>query len=99
MDKLFPWLKDGNGLTDQLDEDQAWSFLTDVSEKLLVLGVEILLPSWWIAMKDAQITLKAKVKQSSASYRPSFVGLNAVVDFDWRLSVNGSELSEAEFNK
>ncbi|MEK5176383.1 DEAD/DEAH box helicase [Heyndrickxia sp. FSL W8-0496] len=97
--KLFPWLKDGNGLTDQLDEDQAWSFLTDVSEKLLVLGVEILLPSWWIAMKDAQITLKAKVKQSSASYRPSFVGLNAVVDFDWRLSVNGSELSEAEFQQ
>lgn len=97
--KLFPWLKGGNGLTEELDEEQAWNFLTDASEKLLVLGVEILLPSWWMAMKDAQISLKARMKQTNYSYSPSFVGLNAMIDFDWRLSVNGSELTEEEFQQ
>ncbi|MEK5521330.1 DEAD/DEAH box helicase [Heyndrickxia sp. FSL W8-0423] len=97
--KLFPWLKGVNGLNDELDEDQAWIFLTEASEKLHVLGVEILLPSWWMAMKDAQIAVKAKMKQTNTSYSPSFVGLNAMIDFDWRLSVNGSELSEDDFQQ
>ncbi|MGE8207073.1 DEAD/DEAH box helicase [Heyndrickxia sp. NPDC080065] len=97
--KLFPWLKGNKGLTDELDEEQAWNFLTEASEKLHVLGVEILLPSWWMAIKDAQITVKARMKQTGSSYRPSFVGLNAMIDFDWRLSVNGSDLSEDEFQE
>ncbi|QQZ09189.1 DEAD/DEAH box helicase [Heyndrickxia vini] len=97
--KLFPWLKGVNGLTEELDEDQAWLFLTEASEKLHVLGVEILLPSWWMAMKDAQIAVKAKMKQTNTSHSPSFVGLNAMIDFDWRLSVNGSELSEDDFQQ
>lgn len=97
--KLFPWLGGSNGIVEELDEDQAWDFLTEASEKLLVLGVDILLPSWWIAMQDAQLTVKARMKQSNSSYAPSFVGLNAMIDFDWRISVNGSELSEEEFQE
>ncbi|MGE6257901.1 DEAD/DEAH box helicase [Heyndrickxia sporothermodurans] len=97
--KLFPWLGGSNGIVEELDEDQAWEFLTEASEKLLVLGVDILLPSWWIAMQDAQLTVKARMKQSNSSYAPSFVGLNAMIDFDWRISVNGSELSEEEFQE
>lgn len=96
--KLFPWLGDKDGLKHELDELIAWDFLTVASEKLLLLGIEILLPSWWIAMRDAQLTVKAKIKQTNTSYRPSFVGLNALLDFDWRLSMNGAELSEEEFN-
>ncbi|GIN86535.1 putative ATP-dependent helicase YwqA [Heyndrickxia sporothermodurans] len=97
--KLFPWLGGSNGIVEELNEDQAWEFLTEASEKLLVLGVDILLPSWWIAMQDAQLTVKARMKQSNSSYAPSFVGLNAMIDFDWRISVNGSELSEEEFQE
>ncbi|MRB85027.1 hypothetical protein GH851_31450, partial [Bacillus thuringiensis] len=85
--KLFPWLGDKDGLKHELDELIAWDFLTVASEKLLLLGIEILLPSWWIAMRDAQLTVKAKIKQTNTSYRPSFVGLNALLDFDWRLSM------------
>jgi len=96
--KLFPWLGSRDGVRHELDELTAWDFLTIASEKLLLLGVEILLPSWWIAMRDAQLTVKAKIKQTSTSYRPSFVGLNALLDFDWRLSMNGTEISEEEFN-
>ena len=41
--------------------------------------------------------IRAKVKQTGTNYRPSFVGLNAMLDFDWRLSMNGADLSEEEF--
>lgn len=83
-------------LKDVLTEQEAWNFLTDTSETLMNAGVEILLPSWWKALKDAKIAMKARVKSSSGS-RKSFVGLNALVDFDWRFATNGIELSEKDF--
>lgn len=95
--KLFPWLKGENGLTRELDEPLAWNFLTDASEKLLALGVEILLPSWWEAMRAANMTVRARIKQTGTNYRPSFVGLDSMLNFDWRLSMNGADLSEDEF--
>jgi SNF2 family DNA or RNA helicase len=96
--RLFPWLGNDDGLTSELNELLAWDFLMIASEKLLLLGIEILLPSWWVAMRDAQLTVKAKIKQTNTSYRPSFVGLNAMLDFDWKLSMNGTDISEDEFN-
>ncbi|MBS4218935.1 DEAD/DEAH box helicase [Bacillus sp. FJAT-49711] len=95
--KLFPWLQGENGIIHELDEPLAWNFLTDASEKLHALGVEILLPSWWEAMRAANMTVKARVKQTGTNYRPSFVGLDSMLNFDWRLSMNGTDLSEDEF--
>ena len=45
---IFPWLKGNKGLTDKLTEEEAWTFLTEASDTLLSLGVDILLPSWWM---------------------------------------------------
>lgn len=95
--KLFPWLSEQDELTSNLEETYAWEFLTDASGKLLALGIEILLPSWWEAMREANLAVKARLKQTSSNYRPSFVGLQAMLDFDWRLSMNGADLSEEEF--
>ncbi|RDI41635.1 DEAD/DEAH box helicase [Falsibacillus pallidus] len=98
--RLIPSLEDEDcQLRRELSEVEAWDFLTDTSEKLLQVGVEILLPSWWQAMQDEKFMLKAKVKSTNTSYRPSFVGLNAMLDFDWRLSMNGTEISEDDFHK
>ena len=96
---LFPWLAGNKGLTDKLTEEEAWIFLTEASETLLALGVDILLPSWWNAMKNANLKVKAKVKGTTGSHRQSFVGLQAVLDYDWRFSMNGVDLSEEEFNQ
>ena len=96
---LFPWLAGNKGLTDKLTEEEAWIFLTEASVTLLALGVDILLPSWWIAMKNANLKVKAKVKGTTGSHRQSFVGLQAVLDYDWRFSMNGVDLSEEEFNQ
>ncbi|MFO1444336.1 DEAD/DEAH box helicase [Bacillus sp. Bva_UNVM-123] len=94
---VFPWLAGKKGIASQLTEDEAWTFLTEASETLLSLGIEILLPSWWLAMKNASLKVKARVKGQSQSHRPSFVGLQAMLDYDWRISMNGVELSEEEF--
>lgn len=98
--QLFPWLEGRkNKISTQLSENEAWTFLTDASETLLALGVEILLPSWWLAMKNANLKVKAKLKGTTASHRPSFVGLQAMLDYNWRFSMNGVELSEEEFHQ
>ena len=96
---FFHGLRGIKGLTDKLTEEEAWIFLTEASETLLALGVDILLPSWWIAMKNANLKVKAKVKGTTGSHRQSFVGLQAVLDYDWRFSMNGVDLSEEEFNQ
>lgn len=96
--KLFPWLAGKKGITKELTENEAWLFLTEASETLLALGVEILLPSWWQAMKNANLKVKAKLKGTS-NHRPSFVGLQAMLDYNWRFAMNGVELSEEEFNQ
>ncbi len=96
---LFPWLGGKRGrLTKVLTEFEAWEFLTEASETLVALGVEILLLAWWQAMKNASLKVKARVKGTS-SRGPSFVGLQQLLDYDWRFSMNGVELSEAEFQQ
>ncbi|MEH7224635.1 DEAD/DEAH box helicase [Bacillus sp. JJ1566] len=95
--KLVPWLRDGDSIVHELNERQAWDFLTEASTKLIEAGVGILLPAWWQAIKDAQLAIKAKVKTSAGGGRQSFVGLQSIINFDWRFSTNGVELSEEEF--
>ena len=85
-------------LKDELFEEDAWDLLVDASEKLLMLDIEILLPSWWESIKNANMRLKARVK-SPGSSGPSFVGLDALMDFEWRVSMNHVDLSEEEFRK
>jgi SNF2 family DNA or RNA helicase len=96
--RLIPWLGEDGYFKTHLSEEEAWMFLTEASETLVALDVEILLPSWWQAMKNANLKVKASLKGGS-SHRPSFVGLQAMLDFNWRFSMNGVDLSEDEFGK
>ncbi|MEH7439522.1 DEAD/DEAH box helicase [Neobacillus drentensis] len=96
--RLIPWLSEDGYFKTHLTEEEAWMFLTDASETMLALDVEILLPSWWQAMKNANLKVKASLK-GTGSHRPSFVGLQAMLDFNWRFSMNGVDLSEEEFGK
>lgn len=101
--RLFPWLEKEFSessfikIKEELFEEEAWEFLTSASEVLLQLDIEILLPAWWEALKNANVRLKARV--TSTDHSPSFVGLDALMDFEWRLSVNNVELSEEEFHQ
>jgi len=92
--RLFPWLVHRNFLTSTLTESEAWHFLSEVSEILLALDVEILLPSWWYNMKQAKFKIRAQV---NSNQQTSMVGLAALQDFNWRISINNIEMSEEEF--
>ncbi|MEW9500814.1 DEAD/DEAH box helicase [Jeotgalibacillus marinus] len=95
--RLIPYLKSEDEWQTEMTEERAWLFLTEGSQKLLALDVEILLPSWWKSIQQSNVSLKAAVK-GDRSYRPSFVGLDALVDYDWKVSINGSDMTDEEFN-
>ncbi|MTH54498.1 ATP-dependent helicase [Bacillus mangrovi] len=94
--QIVPFLSFSGGVT-LVSEDEAWMFLTDASETLVNMGVEILLPSWWQVVKESQMMVKAKL--SSTPRGQSFVGMNTLVDFNWRFATNGIEMSEEDFNR
>ncbi len=96
--ELVPMLNESGTIKKQLTEQEAWEFLTDASEKLLFIGASILLPSWWTELRQSGVKVKARIKGAS-SHSPSFVGMQALMDFDWRISMNGAELSEEDFQK
>ncbi len=86
---MFPWF------TAEINDTQAWSFLMDASEILVKLGVEVLLPAWWQSIQSAKMAVSAKVRNNFKS----FVGLDALVDFDWQLAINNQMISRDEFNQ
>ncbi|MED4534453.1 DEAD/DEAH box helicase [Metabacillus fastidiosus] len=92
--ELIPWLSFTSGTT-HVSENDAWLFLTEASETLVNMGIEILLPSWWDVVRESRLMLKAKVAPTTRGQ--SFVGMNSLIDFNWRFSTNGVEMSEEEF--
>ncbi|GAA0315667.1 DEAD/DEAH box helicase [Bacillus carboniphilus] len=97
--KLIPFMEATQPFQTELNDEQAWGFLTHVSEKLVLLGINIWLPSWWRNMKEAKVKLQANVKETVTSVRPSMLGMDQLLDFQWKLSLNGEELSEEEFRQ
>ncbi|PWA08392.1 ATP-dependent helicase [Pueribacillus theae] len=93
-----PWLKgDNNSIRTTLSEAEAWLFLTETSLALAEIGTEVLLPSWWKDLQENSLKLKIQVKSSVGQSQNSFVGLDQLIDFDWKVATGGLELSEEEF--
>ncbi|MGD6831759.1 DEAD/DEAH box helicase [Sutcliffiella halmapala] len=97
--QITPSLFSNGQIREALTEEDAWRFLVDGSERLLEIGSFILLPSWWQAVKDSRLKIKARVNSSKkgSSHSTSFVGLQSLVNFEWRFSTRNTELSEEEF--
>lgn len=96
--EFAPLLKSADQrLQSELSEAQAWEFLTNTSIKLTNIGVEVLLPIWWEEIKETSPKLKVKVKKDYLFNSRSYVGINALIDFDWKVATDDIELSEEEF--
>ncbi|ANF95254.1 DEAD/DEAH box helicase [Paenibacillus bovis] len=81
-----------------LNNEQAWRFLSQYSNRLLQSGWLVLLPAWWEAARRKRPKLKAKVSEEEEKRTgKSFFGLDALIDFDWRVSIGETELTEEEF--
>lgn len=82
-----------------LDNDAAWRFLAQESPRLLEAGWLVLLPAWWEAASRKKPRLKAAVSspEEQRGRGKSHLGLDTLIDFDWRVSIGDAELSEEEF--
>lgn len=93
---VTPTIFNKEKLNATISEEEAWDFLLTGSEKLIQMGVDIYLPSWWQAVKNSRPKVKARVTSTNQNSQ-SFVGLHSLVNFEWRFSTRNRELSEEEF--
>jgi SNF2 family DNA or RNA helicase len=84
-------------LRTELDDTEAWSFLSEGSSRLIEAGYTVFLPAWWMRIRKSQPRLRAKVRSSSGSIPEPLFGLQQLIEFDWRLAIGDIELSEEEF--
>ncbi|MDG0792851.1 DEAD/DEAH box helicase [Cohnella ginsengisoli] len=80
-----------------LDDEAAWRFLSADSNRLLEAGWRVLLPAWWEAATRKKPRLRAKIAPESGGKGSSLFGLDAIIDFDWRVAIGDLDLSEEEF--
>lgn len=100
--KLLPWLASNDPahpLRTTLDDDMAWSLLAEGSIRLAEAGYTLFLPGWWEKLKKSQLGLKASMAPTTGSPRESLLGLNSIMQFDWKLAVDDVELTEEEFSE
>ena len=82
----------------RLDGNGAHRFLREGAPMLAGAGFGVMLPGWWSRPRSR---LGARLASSSraapgAVAKPSGVGLDAIVDYEWQLSLGDEVLSEAE---
>lgn len=87
------------GLKKELTEEAAWSFLTNGSIQLAEAGFTVFLPTWWDELRQQKPRLKFKTKSSVGSAGNSMLGLQQIIQFDWKMAVGDMELSAEEFSQ
>lgn len=100
--KLLPWLESSNPdhlLRSTIDDELAWLLLAEGSIRLAEAGYMLFLPAWWEKLKKSQLGLKASLASSVGSPREPLLGLNSIMQFDWKLAVDDVELTEDEFSQ
>lgn len=86
-------------LRSKLTSNEAWKFLSEYSQRLLAEGSAVFLPSWWESLKRSKLKMKAKLKSSVGSTGSSMLGIQQLMEFDWKFSVGDLSLSEQELEE
>ncbi|MDD5371149.1 MAG: DEAD/DEAH box helicase [Anaerolineaceae bacterium] len=79
-----------------LNTDGAYTFLREVAPILEGAGFGILVPPWW-NKKGARLGVKVKMKSKSDSVAPGRMSMENLVNYQWKLSLGETELTEDEF--
>lgn len=82
----------------ELTEEEAWEFLTTDSLQLVKAGYTVFLPAWWDELRLQKPRLKFKTKSSVGTAHNSIMGIEQLIQFDWKLAIGAVEISEDEFN-
>ncbi|MBS2964334.1 DEAD/DEAH box helicase [Actinocrinis puniceicyclus] len=84
----------------RLDAEGAYDFLVRAAPALIGNGFGVLLPSWWSAGRaELGFTLAATpaAEQPGRAARRSGFALDDLIDYEWRVSLGGQTLTDAEF--
>jgi SNF2 family DNA or RNA helicase len=84
-----------------LSLDAAYQFLRDAVPLLEESGYGVLVPSWW-NRPASRLSLRLRVRparRSRSSARSSGLGMETLVEFDWRASLGGVSLSAEDFER
>ena len=86
-----------------IDVNEANSFLSESAWVFRESGYGVLLPSWWNAKDNSlgvNVTLKLKSRKSTSVTGVNLLGLNSLLDFNWRFAVGEDiTITESEFMK
>ncbi|ABZ84105.1 snf2 family helicase, putative [Heliomicrobium modesticaldum Ice1] len=80
-----------------LDDDAAWTFLSEQSGPLIEAGFSLFLPRWWEEIQRQSARLKVQTRSSAGSAADPLLGLDQLVQFDWKLAIGDIDLDEREF--
>jgi SNF2 family DNA or RNA helicase len=98
--RLFPPITDslkGKRPTElDVDTNGAYTFLRETAPILEGAGFGILVPPWW-NKKGARLGVKVKMKSQKDNVVPGRMALENLVNYQWKLSVGETELTEEEF--
>jgi SNF2 family DNA or RNA helicase len=98
--RLFPPLAESlkskrpNALT--LDSGGAYTFLRQTAPLLEGAGFGILVPPWW-NKKGSRLGVKVRLKSRKDNSSESHMSLEHLVNYQWKLSLGETELTEDEF--
>lgn len=80
----------------ELNTEGAYRFLSTAAPALDEAGFGVLLPSWWGDRAKLGLKLSAFTHTEGVVDKPSKVGREGLVDFEWQLAVGDDALTEDE---
>ncbi len=102
---VFPKLEDALRLADpeccELDRREATAFMADVAPDLRRLGFSVKLPEWWTESSESlglRLQIDA-IADTDGADRPSFLGVDNLVDYHWEVALGDEVLEEEEFRQ
>ncbi|MFT5874745.1 MAG: SNF2 family DNA or RNA helicase, partial [Clostridium sp.] len=80
--------------------EEAYSFLRESAYFLKERGFGIIAPAWWKRPSKISVKLKDKngSKNSNLAAKSTF-NMDTILEYDWKLALDGKEISEKEFDK
>ena len=84
----------------ELTRDEAIEFMTETVPQLRRLGFFVYLPDWWEGGREALgVRLHIGAAEAAGQDRPTFLGLEQLVDYHWEIALGDRTLDEAEFGE
>ena len=83
-------------LRTELEDKAVRTFLREDLARLQALGFDVVLPAWLRDLKQSR--LKVRVSASNQSTK-SVAGLDDLLTFKWKFSMNGEDISAEDFKK